>query len=271
MIWRPTDHELKLFHNRRMGNPRRVAGGLGGGGPIVAAVGVLGWNGTARYEIANTGNAGGSSMSIGAVFRLISVPTANGVYFSYGGEPAAGARGYCLDYTSAGAFRWVTTNGTPAGIPSATYTAVAGDVGKVFCFFGTHDNANVKAFQRTAGTVAQIGANVAAVGFTGAAGTDDMMIGNDQNATRPATRISIVAIFAAIGTVWTTPQMQAISDEVASRGTVLTAVPGETFRYLSTAVTPPGAWAPTAGAHTLATAGANTALITKESFAAVLR
>lgn len=32
MVWSPTDQELKLFHNRRMGQGRRRAGGLGGGG-----------------------------------------------------------------------------------------------------------------------------------------------------------------------------------------------------------------------------------------------
>lgn len=69
MVWSPTDHELKLFHNRRLGNPRRNAGGLGGGGrgaggglaffPTQLGGALAGWN----FELANVTKDGSNRLS----------------------------------------------------------------------------------------------------------------------------------------------------------------------------------------------------------------
>lgn len=224
-----------------------------------------GWNGTARYEANNTGKPGGTSMSRCIIFRVSAVPAANEVIWGYGSQPTA-ARGWAFDLTSAAALRFLIANGTPATAVSPTYTIVAGDVGKLFVVFGTYDGANVRLYQATGRTVAQVGAGTAATGFTAANGTDDEMAGNNQAVNRPSTDVSIVAMGGSDTAVWTVPQMQAICDDVLTQGFISVAEPSEVERYLSSGVTPPGTWTATVGGINWAAAGANTALIVKETF-----
>lgn len=253
---------------RRKGGQR--FGGRAAGGGAAQAVGINGWNGTARYEEANAGPPGTTTMSRVVVFRLTGITGGNQSLIGRGSEPTA-ARGWVIDINASTTLRGIVTSVTPAAVVTPTYTLVAGDVDKILVLFLVLAAGTVRLYQQTATVVAEIGTGTACVGYTAPAAGDDFMIGNNQAVNRPAAQTRILSAAGSDTAAWTLPEMQAIADSIrANAGRIETATPSEIFRYNANDVTPPGTWTADAGSN-LAAAGSDTGLLNKVSFTPVFR
>lgn len=251
----------------------RLQGPLGPERRLRAArkmVGLQGWNGSTRYEQTNAGPAGSAAMSRIVAFLVNAVPNSNQSPTLRGQEPI-GARGWAIDITSAAVLRFIVTSGVPAAVVAPTYTIVGGDQARVIIFGGSFDGATARAYIRTAGTMAQIGAGTAGVGYTPPDASDDFRIGNGEALARPCDDIAICCEAGSDTTVWSGAQFQTISDDIVANFRIATATPGELFRYNADRADPPaGVWVADAGSN-LSPLGATLANVVKVRFSPTFR
>lgn len=226
-------------------------------GPMGCCRGILGWNGTTRYEIANAGAPGAAEMSRVSVFRVDTVGiNSTNVVMARGTIGAAATSGWEHRVLNAGDMvQWAVINTALATILSPGYAIVAGDQNKIIISFMTLDATVaqlLKAFHAPGGVVTELGApGTACVGYTPAVATDDFAIGCRPTSGTPAGPCDDLTLIAQAGSdtnVWTAVEMQAIVDNIlANCGRIETAVPGETFRFNANDVEPPANWVGDAG------------------------
>jgi hypothetical protein len=233
-------------------------------------VGIRGWNSTTRYEITNGGAGGSSEMSRVMVFRVDTLPAVFQIIVGRGTIGGAGS-GWEGRVSSGARIQWiVVTAAATATAPEAQL--VAGHVGQVIIAFCTLSviGGRFKAFWTPGGTVTEVGApGTAVAAYTPSVATEDYTMGARSSggvATLPCVDLTLISMAGADATVWTTPQMQAIADDVrANCGRIQTATPGETFRFNADDVFPPANWAGDAGG-TATILGATQSLVVRTKF-----
>lgn len=226
---------------------------------------IAGFNGSTRYEMADSGPAGSTTMSRVVAYRL---DVLTGVAAVFHQRFRATVRGWRQTWLGANGPSFGVITAAIALASSPTFVHAAADVGKVWFHFGTFDGAAVRAFRTSARVVSEVGGGTLAIGYTMPSAVDDYAIGaqgTSDGAAQPLTGAAVLGTAGSDTAQWTLAEMQAIVDDAIANCGRIGAVPGESFRWLARDVVPPAAWTGQSGG-TLTLLGAVQAQVVRQKF-----